>query len=114
MYYKIDLPVNTVEWYYILTTSAGETESKATLNLVPQLTRLFDPTGMSALAASAIMVSTGSNTCAVFLMDRQNADAFYRRLITLGVNITILSPDQGEISEKERCKLKMPFMELII
>jgi tetratricopeptide (TPR) repeat protein len=83
-YYKIDLPENTVEWYYILTTSGGEPESKATLNLIPQLTKLFDPTGITALAASAIIAPTGSNTCAVYLMDRANADAFLEKIDNLG------------------------------
>jgi tetratricopeptide (TPR) repeat protein len=83
-FYKIDLPKNTVEWYYTFSTSEGQTPSPSSLNLVPQLTRLVDPSGMTALAASAVMTPTGSNTCDIYLMNRQNADAFLEKVDNLG------------------------------
>lgn len=85
-YYKIDLPKNTVEWYYTFSTSEGQTSNSAALNLVPQLTRLIDPTGITAIAASAIMTPSGSNVCDIYLMDRQNADVFNKRVNNLGGN----------------------------
>ena len=44
---KIDLPPNTVEWYYSFTTTEGE-NGTAKLNLAMQLSRmLVDPSGLS-------------------------------------------------------------------
>lgn len=83
-YYKIDLPKNTVEWYYTFSTSEGQSTSPTSLNLVPQLTRLIDPSGTTALLASAIMSPTGSNACDIYLMNRKNADAFLEKVDNLG------------------------------
>ncbi|HYE55360.1 MAG TPA: hypothetical protein VD996_10965, partial [Chitinophagaceae bacterium] len=77
VYYQITLPPNTVEWYYVVTTHPAE--QHPSLNLLPQLTKLLDPTGTTAILASAIMTPTGSNTCDVYLMDRANADAFIQK-----------------------------------
>ncbi len=87
-YYKIDLPKNTIEWYYTFTTQEGNVTNSAALNLVPQLTRLFDPSGATALAASAIIAPTGSNSCDIYLMDRQNADAFVAKVDNTGGGFT--------------------------
>lgn len=67
-YYKIDLPPNTVEWYYTFTTSESKSDVK-TLGLISQLTRLVDPTGMTAIATQAITNPTGSSLVDVYLMD---------------------------------------------
>jgi tetratricopeptide (TPR) repeat protein len=81
VYYQVDLPKNTVEWYYIFSTQEGQSTSSASLNLVPQLTRLVDPTGITAVVASAIMCPTGSNSCdIIFMRDRQNAQAFENKV----------------------------------
>jgi hypothetical protein len=79
-YYAIDLPKNTIEWYYTFTTSEGKPVNSAALNLVPQLTRLIDPTGITALLASAIITPTGSNVCDIYLMDRANVDGFINKV----------------------------------
>ena len=73
--YQVDLPPNTVEWYYIFTAVESENSSPA-LDLVPQLTRALDPTGMTGILASSILSPTGSNSCDIYLLDRKNADAF--------------------------------------
>jgi hypothetical protein len=75
-YFEIQLPPNTIEWYYILTTYPSE--NSTSLNLIPQLTKLFASGGTSILA-SAILSPTGSNSCDVYLMDRNNADAFMQK-----------------------------------
>src|SRR5262245_55082901 len=78
-WYQITLPPNTVEWYYSLSTTRGPSSS-ATLELVPQLSNLLDPTGFTAIAASAIMTPTGAGVCDVRLMDRPNTDAFIQKI----------------------------------
>jgi hypothetical protein len=82
-YYQIDLPQNTVEWYYIFTTSEGKSSSSG-LNLIPQLTRVLDPTGMTGILATSILSPTGSNTCDIYVMDRRNADAFQSKVDLTG------------------------------
>ena len=73
--YQIDLPPNTVEWYYIFTATESENPN-ITLDLIPQLIKALDPTGMTGILASSILSPTGSNSCDIYLMERKNADAF--------------------------------------
>ncbi|HLY69180.1 MAG TPA: hypothetical protein VKR53_05595 [Puia sp.] len=75
-YVEIQLPPNTVEWYYLVTTAPIQNKALA---LVEQLTRLIDPSGLSSLAESAIISPTGTNVCDTYLMDRNNTDAFQRK-----------------------------------
>lgn len=82
-YYQVDLPQNTVEWYYIFTTSAGQSTNTA-LNLIPQLTRALDPTGVTGILVTSILSPTGSNTCDIYVMDRKNADAFQSKVDLIG------------------------------
>src|SRR5438874_2361592 len=51
-YYQIDLPNNTVEWYYMFSTASAENKDAGSVNLVPQLSRIFDPTGLTSIVAS--------------------------------------------------------------
>lgn len=80
---NISLPKNTVEWYYSFTTTKNE-NSSATIGLLSQLTRLYDPTGMTATAADAILTPTGAGVCDIYLMDRNNADAFLNKVDNWG------------------------------
>jgi hypothetical protein len=66
VYYLIQLPKNTVEWYYTFTTSQGKTEN-GSLNLLPQLTRLLDPSGLTAIVTSSILSPTGAMVCNILL-----------------------------------------------
>lgn len=76
---EIKLPPNTIEWYYTITTFDGATTG-STLDLVPQLTRALDPTGITSIAISAILAPTGSKSCDVHLMDWANAEAFLNKV----------------------------------
>lgn len=82
-WFNISLPQNTVEWYYSFTTTKGE-NSKATIGLLSQLTRLYDPTGMTAIATNAILTPSGAGVCDIYLMDRKNADAFSEKVDNWG------------------------------
>lgn len=75
----IDVPPNTIEWYYTFSTTRT-TNSGIELRLVEQLTKLVDPSGMTALVASALFTPTGSSACDVYLMDASNANAFLAKL----------------------------------
>jgi len=85
---KVDLPPGTVEWYYIFTTQPERAQDNGPLNLVPQLTRLLDPSGGLSILASAVLAPTGSNSCDIYLMDRQNADAFFQKVDRNGGRFT--------------------------
>ena len=75
VWYPIQLPPNTVEWYYSFTTQRGQ-DATAVINLFAQLTRIYDPTGTTAIATNALLTPTGAAACDIYLMDRPNADKF--------------------------------------
>lgn len=86
-WFNIQLPKNTVEWYYSFTTTKGE-NSKATIGLLSQLTRLYDPTGMTAIATNAILTPSGAGVCDIYLMDRVNCDKFMAKVDNWGSTYT--------------------------
>jgi hypothetical protein len=68
----IELPANTVEWYYTVTTTSNR---KLSLNsdLTGQLDKLLVPElGISSTASSAIAVPGGSGLCDVYVMTNPN------------------------------------------
>lgn len=85
-YYKIDLPPNTISWYYVLTTAEGQQPSNKALNLIPQLARAFDSTGLTSVVLTSIMTPTGVAACDTYLMNRANADAFLEKADLVGGN----------------------------
>lgn len=82
-WFIIPLPSNTVEWYYSFTTTKNE-NSSSTIGLLSQLTRLYDPTGMTAIATNSILTPSGAGVCDIYLMDRKNAEAFYEKVDNWG------------------------------
>jgi tetratricopeptide (TPR) repeat protein len=76
---SIPLPTNTVEWYYSFTTTKNE-NSSSTIGLLSQLTRLYDPTGITATATNAILTPSGAGVCDIYLMDRANCDKFMNKV----------------------------------
>ncbi|WP_166919762.1 tetratricopeptide repeat protein [Flavobacterium poyangense] len=83
VWYNIELPKNTIEWYYAFSTTKGKSSS-SDIKLVAQLTRLYDPTGMTAMAMSALFTPTGAGVCDIYLMDRNNADKFMDKVDNFG------------------------------
>ena len=80
----ISLPKNTVEWYYVFSTSPNQGNNQS-INLVAQLTRLVDNTGMTAIATSALLAPTSNGgACDVYLMDRINSDKFMEKVDSWG------------------------------
>lgn len=75
----IQLPQNTVEWYYMFTASRDEEEikkTKSSINLMGQLTRLIDPTGISKIAVNMLTAPPGGNVCDIYLLDPVNRPLF--------------------------------------
>jgi hypothetical protein len=56
----VELPANTVEWYYAVTT-CPEKAPAPTIGLADQLIKYLTPTGIASSVLSAIMTPTGSN-----------------------------------------------------
>jgi tetratricopeptide (TPR) repeat protein len=77
-YYKIDLPSNTVEWYYIFSTSASE-GGKKTLGLASQLTRLIDPTGLTSITAESLIAPSGESVIDVYVLAPKNKEYFMEK-----------------------------------
>jgi hypothetical protein len=66
----INLPANTVKWYYTITTMSGH-GSFANNDLTGQLVKLVDPNHGIAADAS-VTVPRGTGLCDVFLMTNPN------------------------------------------
>lgn len=77
--YNISLPPNTVEWYYSFTAVEGK---KATtgIGLLAQLTKYYDPTGITATAVHLILTPSGTGMCDIFLMDKPNSINFINKV----------------------------------
>lgn len=77
------LPANTVEWYYIFSSQSNNDaveDAANRLNLVSQLTRLIDPTGVSASTASSLLAPSGSKQCNIYLLPSEDdANKFYNK-----------------------------------
>jgi len=101
----IDLPPNTLEWYYVFSTSPVGGQNKA-LNLVPQLTRLIDPMGVSSLVASAILAPTGSHVCDIYLMDQLNSNSFLQKLDNSGRQISCIESGKTENARQAVIQIK--------
>lgn len=74
--YKIDLPTNTVEWYYIYSTTPNEGDNQ-NLGLVSQLTRVVDPSGFTSVAVNSLTAPSGTGGLIdVYVMGREQVQAF--------------------------------------
>jgi hypothetical protein len=68
----VELPANTVEWFYTVTTTPNRKESLNS-DLTVQLDKLLVPDlGISTTASSAIAVPSGSGVCDVYVMTNPN------------------------------------------
>lgn len=85
-YIKIDLPPNTVEWYYSFSTSPGISGTK-NINLLAQVAASFssqtnivgnimNSTGISKEIIKTVQIPEGSNSVDIYLCDRTNIDKF--------------------------------------
>jgi tetratricopeptide repeat protein len=79
VYFTVNLPKNTVRWFYVVTTTKGEGEGEM-LNILTQLTAATLSGGISTLAtAGSKMITMPSGSGGVvdsYLLDRNNLDVF--------------------------------------
>lgn len=104
---KIDLPVNTLSWYYSFSTAPGMSGT-ANLNLAVQLATLaMDPTFTSSSMIDAIKVPVGSGSIDAYLLDQNNADLFMSKVDNDGGQFqyfregSILNTKQGVVEIDE-------------
>ena len=77
-YIQINLPENTLKWYYSFSTSPGESGTKS-LSLLTQLTTLaIGPTGLASVLTD-VEVPSGSQSIDVYLLDKTNVDRFIKK-----------------------------------
>lgn len=79
--FPINLPPNTLEWYYVFTASRSAEETKAVMNNVDLFGELGNVVlGLSGpvlgLGLDIITAPPGSNYCDVFLLDQTNSILF--------------------------------------
>lgn len=68
---EINLPPNTVEWYYAITSSPNQGQTQS-IGLAAQLIRLLAPEeGMLASAVAKLISPTGAGVCDVYLIQDQ-------------------------------------------
>jgi hypothetical protein len=78
----IDLPQNTVEWYYIVSAYRNQADFDRTMksfDLFGEIVTAIDATGVAGFAISALTAPPGGDYCDVVLMDRANADLFLEK-----------------------------------
>lgn len=79
----IDLPSNTVEWYYVFTSYSNEDaveQRNSEIDLVSQLTYIIDETGTTAGALSTLLAPTGSSASNIYLLSNySNARNFVNK-----------------------------------
>jgi hypothetical protein len=90
VYLQIELPPNTVEWYYSFATSGNE-KCNENLNLALQLSSiissfylhplsgLFSASGLSQSAKASIKIPLGSHAVDIYLFDSVNLAKFLER-----------------------------------
>lgn len=74
----INLPVNTVEWYYTFTTESNKNQEN-NLQLESQISFLMSSVGFSGGLLNLIKVPEGQGLVDIFLTDRQGYDIFFKK-----------------------------------
>lgn len=67
----VNLPPNTVKWYYTFSTARDESKintTKSNLNLLTQLSSIIDYTGTTANAINALTAPPGEDYCNTYLL----------------------------------------------
>lgn len=76
--FKIDLPPNTIEWYYAFTTEPTKSQEQ-NIQLENQLRLLLSTTGISGNILNMIKIPAGQGLIDVFLTDRKGYDIFFKK-----------------------------------
>lgn len=68
----IQLPENTVEWYYVFTSVSDQQAARikqTRIDLFSQLARVIDETGTTSTALSMLLAPAGTSSCSVYLFE---------------------------------------------
>lgn len=80
----IDLPENTIEWYYVFTSVSDDEAAQikqTRIDLFSQIARVIDETGTTSKALSMLLAPAGTSSCSVYLFDgKDNALKFYNKV----------------------------------
>lgn len=77
-YVPIDLPQNTVSWYYAITVENVESNTK-NLGLFSQVTKLATKSNLAAGLIQNLFAPTGSAVVDVYFLDRSNISSFVNK-----------------------------------
>ncbi|MGJ8684706.1 MAG: hypothetical protein ACSHWW_08785 [Nonlabens sp.] len=75
----VNLPPNTVKWYYQVAASRDESQIeniKSQLSLVADLSKLIDKSGTASFAIELLSLPPGADFCDVYLLNRENYSKF--------------------------------------
>lgn len=73
-YLSVSLPANTVSWIYMLTTVKASTPPA--LNLLPQVVRLIDKTGITGSLISSLTYPSGESTVNAYVISPNQYSGF--------------------------------------
>lgn len=76
---KVNLPRNTVSWYYTFTTTSNKGEKTAPINLAGQLRKVLDSTGKTEFHIDTIFVPAGSAPVDAYLLQTTDDANKFRR-----------------------------------
>lgn len=76
--FLINLPANTIDWYYIFTTESEKNDTQ-NLQLNNQISFLLSSYGFSSALINLIKVPEGKGLVDIYLTDRKGYDAFFEK-----------------------------------
>ena len=76
--FKIDLPQNTVEWYYAFTTEPNK-NSNQNLQLEKQLSYILSASGFTSNIVNLIKIPIGQGLIDIYLTDRRGYNLFFEK-----------------------------------
>ncbi|MEO5645223.1 MAG: hypothetical protein ABIS12_18015 [Bacteroidia bacterium] len=78
----VNLPANTVEWYYIVSANRDEAQMNGTMSgfkLLTDVTNAIDATGVAGFGISLLTKPPGADYCDVYLLDYQSQTLFLNK-----------------------------------
>jgi hypothetical protein len=86
---KVNLPPNTVVWYYTFTTTANKGEKTAPIRLADQLRKVLDTTGKTEFHIDTIFVPAGTRHIDAYLLQTpEDANKFKRNQEDMLYNVS--------------------------
>ena len=79
---QVNLPPNTVEWYYTFAATRNKNEvsnTKAGMRLFSEVAGIVDRTGLLSLSINALTQPPGSDYCDVYLLKSEHFQAFLEK-----------------------------------